>query len=104
MRRAAAVAAPVLLRFPAQEARAESWGRLRELTASSARLSTQAALSRRDRVLVCFELGGERFKDLPAAVEWVETDADGFFSVELRFSDEVEKRRLARALLDALAR
>lgn len=104
MKRAAAVAAPVLLRFPAEEARAESWGRLCELTASSARLSTQAALARRDRVSVSFELGGERFKNLPAVVEWVETDADGYLSVELRFSDEVEKRRLARALLDALSR
>jgi hypothetical protein len=61
-------------------------------------------LARRDRVLLSFEVAGERFKDLAAEVLWSEQDADGYCSAEVSFSDEVEKRRLARALLDALSR
>jgi hypothetical protein len=102
--RRAAASAPVLLRFPAEASRCEAWGRLAELSASSASLSTQATMRRGERCLLSFEIGLERFKDLPAEIGWVERDADGFWVAEVRFRDEVDKRRLARALLDALAR
>lgn len=95
---------PVLLKFPAELGRADAWGRLVELSASSACLETDCVIARHERVLLTFTLGGEAYRDLPATVSWVERQSDGWRSAELDFSDEVEKRRLARALAEALAR
>jgi hypothetical protein len=95
---------PVLLRFPGELAREEGWGRLLELAASAAQLSTQTPLRPLERMLLSFEVHGERFKDLRAQVAHCEIDEDGFYRAELRFQDEVEKRRLARTLADLLSR
>ena len=95
---------PVLLRFPGEFAREDAWGRLLELAASAAILSTQAPLRPLDKVLVSFEVYGERFRDLPALVENAANDEDGFCRAQLRWQDEVEKRRLARVLADILSR
>ncbi len=104
MKRAAAQDAPVALRFAPELARADGWGRLTELTATSAGVSTMTKISRREKIFLSFELAGERFRDLPAEVLWVETDADGYNAAELRFLDQVESRRLSTVLLDALSR
>ncbi|MFA6003342.1 MAG: hypothetical protein WC881_04670 [Elusimicrobiota bacterium] len=95
---------PALLRFPGEAAREDSWGRFVELAASTAILATQTPLQALDKVLLSFEVYGEKFKDLPAMVENSITDDDGFCRADLRFQDEVEKRRLARCLADLLSR
>lgn len=95
---------PALIRFPGELAREEGWGRLLELAASAAKLSTQTPLHPLENILLSFEVYGERFQDLRARVEHSETDEDGFCRAELRFQDEVEKRRLARVLTDLLSR
>lgn len=94
---------PALLRFPGSAARQDSWGRLLALTAGGAALSTAARLSKGEIVLVLFELGGERLR-IAARVHHAYDDADGQRVAELRWSDLVERRRLARALLDVLAK
>ena len=98
---------PVLLRFegaPGLQNGLNGWGRLLELRASSAKLSTQTPLDRGESLRLEFEVNGERFPDLRARVECVERDEDGFLAADLRFEDEVEKRRLARTLADLLSR
>ncbi len=95
---------PVLIRFAPEVGRQDGWGRLEELTASSARLSTASALARGEKVFLSFQLDAESFKSLPAEVLYEEGDDDGYRSAELRFTDEVAKRRLARALIDVLSR
>ncbi len=100
----AAVFTPVLIAFPGELAREEGWGRFLELCASSAKLSTQTPLKLSERVLLGFEFNGERFSELRAEVEHLDKDADGFVVADIRFEDEVEKRRLARTLADLLSR
>ena len=95
---------PVLLRFPGEVAREDGWGRFLDLAASSAKLCTQTPLREREKLRLSFEVNGERFSDLRAAVDSVDRDEDGFCCAGLRFEDEVEKRRLARVLADLLAR
>jgi hypothetical protein len=94
---------PALLRFAGSAARQDSWGRLLKLTAGGAELSTAARLEKGETVIVRFELGGERLA-LSARVHHVRDDDDGARLAELRWSDMVERRRLARALLDTLSR
>lgn len=103
MRRAAALI-PVLLRFPPQTARQDSWGRLLTLTAGGAELSTEVRLVHGEGVLLSFELAGESFSDVRAWVSRAEDDADGHRLADLRFTDQVQRRRLAKALVDVLAR
>lgn len=103
MRRAPSLI-PVLLRFPGSAARQDAWGRLLELTAGGATLSTAAPLARGEALTLSFELGGEELKGVPARAAHVERDADGHVLAELRFTDELERRRLSRLLLDLLAR
>ncbi|MDD5656393.1 MAG: hypothetical protein PHF00_03965 [Elusimicrobia bacterium] len=99
-----AVFLPVLLRFPGLLAREDGWGRLLELAASAAVLASQSPVKAGDKILLCFEVHGEKFEDLRAVVEHAVFDEDGFCRAELRFNDEVHKRRLARVLLDVIAR
>ena len=93
---------PVLFRFPGEIAREDGWGRFLDLAAST--LCTQTPLKEREKLRLGFEVNGERFSDLRASVESVDRDEDGFCCADLRFEDEVEKRRLARVLADLLAR
>lgn len=95
---------PVLLAFPQASARQDAWGRLAKLTAGGAELSTAARLVKGEGVLLSFELGPERFEGVRARVAHAEDDDDGFRAVELSFVDPVQRRRLAKALTDALAR
>lgn len=94
---------PALLRFPGSAARLDSWGRLLKVTAGGAELSTAARLVKGEIVLVFFELGGERLK-IPARVHHAYDDDDGQRVAELRWNDMVERRRLARVLVDVLSR
>lgn len=94
---------PALLRFPGSSARQDSWGRLIAITAGGAELSTPAGLAKGEAVLVRFELGGERLT-IAARVRHVRDDDDGQPLAELAWDDLVERRRLARVLLDVLAR
>lgn len=95
---------PVLVRFPGGAARQDAWGRLLELTAGGASLSTAAPLMKGEDVLLAFELGGEEFRAVPAKVSRTEPDADGQTLAELRFTDELERRRLSTVLLDVISR
>ncbi len=104
MRRASPAAVPALLRFAPGLGRLDGWGRLQELSSSFAVVSTLTVLARRERVLLSFEVAGERYREVGAEVVWVQSDSDGFCVAELRFVDEVEKRRLARTLLEVLSR
>lgn len=103
MRRAAAFL-PVLLRFAPAAARQDGWGRLERLTSGGADLSTATRLVAGEGVLLSFELAGERFESLRARVSHAEDDADGHRLAELRFLDELQRRRLAKALTDVLSR
>ena len=95
---------PVVLRFPEEDARQDCWGRLERVSGTDAVLTTRARLSRGDRVLLDFELGPESFQGVAAAVHDAQADADGYTEAELRLTDEVQKRKLAAALLDILSR
>ena len=95
---------PVLLGFEPSAARQDGWGRLVRLTSGGAELATAARLVAGEGVILSFELAGDRFEGVRARVAHAEDDADGHRLVELRFTDEVERRRLARALTDVLSR
>ncbi len=95
---------PVLLSFPQASARQDAWGRLARLTSGGAELSTAARLLKDEGVVLSFDLGVERFDGVRARVSHAQDDDDGFRVVELRFVDQVQRRRLARALTDVLAR
>lgn len=99
----APVLLPALLRFPGSAARQDSWGRLLKLTNGGAELSTAARLDKGEAVIVQFDLGGERLR-LQARVQHARDDDDGHRAAELSWTDMVERRRLARVLLDVLAR
>ncbi|MCR4296570.1 MAG: hypothetical protein NUW21_13630 [Elusimicrobia bacterium] len=94
---------PALLRFPGSSARQDAWGRFLKITAGGAELATAARLAKGEFVLADFELGGERLL-IRARVQHAYDDDDGGRVAELRWADMVERRRLARALLDVLSR
>lgn len=93
---------PALLKFPGSSARLDSWGRLLKITAGGAELSTASPLAIKESVLVQFELGGERLC-IRASVHHASDDQDGGHVIALRWDDLVERRRLARVLLNVLA-
>ena len=95
---------PVLISFPEAAARQDGWGRLVDLSGSGAHLSALLELRRAETVTLSFEVGGEPFHAVSARVTFVEADHDGYSLAELRFTDEVEKRRLARTILETLSR
>ena len=95
---------PVSLLFPPQDGRGPGWGRLESLTAGGAKLSTLTELARGQALLLSFELAGEPFAEIRAAVVHAETDADGYCLAELDFTDFVQSRALAQRLLEALSR
>lgn len=95
---------PAVVTFPGEAARQAGWGRLLDLSASSAVIFTRTPLGRLEQVLLSFELGGERFEALAARVACAETDEDGYTRAELSFADEADRRRLSRVLLDLLSR
>lgn len=103
MRRSAA-RVPAKLEFESAAARLDAWGWLSELAASGARLLSAAELRRDELVLVTFELAGEPFEKLSSRVRWISRDEDGYWDAELLFTDEITRRRLARRLLEVLAR
>lgn len=94
---------PALLRFPGSSARQDSWGRLLKITAGGCELSTAARFAAGEIVLVQFELGGESLL-MPGRVFYARDDDDGHRLAELRWNDMTARRRLARVLLDVLAR
>lgn len=94
---------PVVVRFPGASARQDSWGRLLKINAGGAELSTAAKLSKGENLVLAFELGGERLKIL-ARVHDAYDDDDGHRVAELRWTDMVERRRLARVLVEVLSR
>jgi hypothetical protein len=102
--RTAATLVPVLLRFAPSAARLDGWGRLVRLTSGGAELATSTRLVIGEVVLLSFELAGDRFEEVRARVVHAEDDADGHRLAELTFTDEVQRRKLAKALTDVLAR
>lgn len=104
MRAGSAVRLPVLIAFPEPAARPEGWGRFEELSAAGARLSTLTALKTGEKVFLSFDLAGEAFAAAAAEVRRAETDPDGYCVAEAAFTDELCRRRLAKALADVLSR
>lgn len=100
----APVLIPAAFSFPGDAARQDGWGRLLELSPGRALLSTGTPLARGETLLLDFELAGESFRACASRVEHVEPDADGHRLAELRWTDELERRRLSLALLEALAK
>lgn len=95
---------PRLVPAELRTAQGEAWGRLVELYASGAVLSTQAKLLAGDSVTLSFEAAGEAFAEFRCRVLRCEKDEDGFTLAELLWTDEVHRKRLARALADLLSR
>ncbi|MFI5363855.1 MAG: hypothetical protein ACHQ49_17980 [Elusimicrobiota bacterium] len=95
---------PVLLRFAPAAARQEGWGRLVSLTSGGTEVSTAVRLVVGETVFLSFEVSGDRFEGMRARVAHAEDDDDGHRLAEMIFTDEVERRRLAKALTDVLAR
>lgn len=94
---------PALLRFPGSAARLDGWGRLLKITAGGAELSTAARLLKGEALTLVFELGGESLA-VAARVSYAEDDDDGHRLAQLRWTDMVVRRRLARVLVDVLSR
>jgi hypothetical protein len=95
---------PTTLTFTPQSARQDSWGRLTRLTSAGAEVSTPVRLVKGEDVMLSFELGPETLREMRARVFWAEDDADGRRLAELAFLDAVDRSRLAKVLLDVLAR
>ena len=95
---------PVCVAFAPEDGKPEAWGRFESLHCAGAALSTFAALSPGQVVLLSFDVAGERFSAARARVTHSELDADGFFAAELDFEDPFTRRGLACALLDTLSR
>jgi hypothetical protein len=102
--RRAASYLPVVLRFAPASARLDGWGRLTTLTSGGAELATSTRLVAGEIVLLSFDLFGEGFEEVRARVAHAEDDADGHRLAEVRFLDQVQRRRLAKALVDVLSR
>lgn len=94
---------PALLRFAGSDARQDSWGRLLKLTAGGAVVSTLSPLAKGEVVGVTFEVGADRVS-VPGVVDFARRDDDGGWVAELRWRDMVERRRVARTLVELLAR
>lgn len=94
---------PVRIGFAAADGRGDGWGRLLALSAGRAQLETGDRLAAGDRLVLWFELAGERYDEFYAEVFRAERDADGTWSAELRWLDPIMRRRLARALLAVLS-
>lgn len=94
---------PALIAFETASSRVDAWGRLIELSPSGAKMTTQSELREGDAVELSFQVAGESFR-MPARVSWSELDADGYWSGEIRFYDEIKKRSLAQTLLDVISR
>jgi hypothetical protein len=92
-----------LLRFAGTSARQDAWGRLLKITAGGAELSTSARLLKGETLSVKFELGGEVLR-VAAEISHVGKDDDGQALAELRWTDMVERKRLAAVLLDVVSR
>ena len=95
---------PAEVRFEGASARQDAWGRLLDLSATTARFCSQAFLRPRDLVWLSFELAGEPCDALRARVDRADRDEDGYWVVELSWDDDLQKRRLARLLLDTVSR
>ncbi len=92
---------PVLIAF-AESSLEITWGRFDALSAVGARVLTRAEVRRKDELFLSFEVGGDAYQEVPAEAVYVETDCDGYRLLDLRFKDEVAKRRLAKTLLTLL--
>lgn len=95
---------PVRFEFAVPEGRAEGWGRFGRLSAGEAEFLTRFRLERGDRLVLAFDLPGERFEGVPARVAQAWTDADGYCAADLRFEERASRLRLGRALRDLLSR
>lgn len=94
---------PVVVSFAESASRQDCWGRLSELTPATAVLSTRFSVARGERLFLTMKVAGSEFRQVPALAARVATDRDGYTLAELKITDEVQKRRLARVLLDLLA-
>ncbi|MBI5883524.1 MAG: PilZ domain-containing protein [Elusimicrobia bacterium] len=94
---------PAMVSFAETASRQDCWGMLDALAPGGAMLSTRFKVERGERLFLTMRLGEEEFSRIAALAAAVRTDRDGYRLAELRFTDEVQKRRLAKVLLDLLA-
>jgi hypothetical protein len=104
MTKSAAQRIPVMMTFPAELARQDCWGRINELSAAGGILSTLVVLKRTEKVFLSFEIFGERFENIPGEVTDSDFDDDGYCRAEILWTDHLDRRRLARVLIDVLSR
>ena len=104
MKRRGAKLVPVRFSPNVPDGGAEGWGRFTRLAANGGELLTRFRLQKGDRLVLDFELTGERFGAFPAQVARAATDIDGYYAAELRFLGPSSQVRLGRVLRDLLAR
>lgn len=94
---------PVRFSHAGPEARADGWGRFTRFSANRAELLTRFRIERGDRLLLSFELHGERFHERAAQVIRASTDMDGYYGAQLRFQSVTTQVKLGRVLRDLLS-
>lgn len=94
---------PVLVSFTGSSAKGETWGHLERLSATAASLSLMTPVTKKEELFLSFELHGESFSSFSARAAWSEVDADGYTLVDVRLTDKIAQRRLAKVLLELLA-
>ena len=95
---------PVLISYPENEARSGVWGRILEISPKRASVSTLAAAGKKSQLLLSFEFSSEKFENIRARVTDVEKDDEGFFLLQVEFTNEIQRRLLGRRILDTLSR
>ncbi|MBI4678379.1 MAG: hypothetical protein HY748_12435 [Elusimicrobia bacterium] len=101
--RRSSASVPVVVSFAETSAKKDCWGRLLALAPSGARLSTRFRVERGERVFLSLRIADEEFQGIAALATRVDKDREGYALAELKFTDELQKRRLAKVLLDILS-
>ncbi|MFA6318537.1 MAG: hypothetical protein WC943_14100 [Elusimicrobiota bacterium] len=94
---------PAVISFTESAGRQDCWGRLDALAPSGALLSTRFRVEEGERLFLTLSLGSAEFRQVAAVAGRVRTDPDGYRTAELVFTDEAQKRLLAKSLLDLLS-
>ncbi|PCI40006.1 MAG: hypothetical protein COB53_02175 [Elusimicrobia bacterium] len=103
MRVDAARFVPVLILFADDASRAETWGRLLSLSPEGARLICRAPISDGSLLLLEFEVFGDAFKGIEAAVTGVSIDPDGYSVAVLNFKKTTDRLVIGRAVRRVVA-
>lgn len=81
-----------------------AWGRLSRLDPAGCELITRFELKEGSGAALDFDLGDESFADIMSRVRSRRRDAEGYFTCEISFTDELQRRNLQLALSRLSAR